>query len=78
MAAKSNINESKQKKSLLRSLLLAITIGIAGGLLLSGNILFWTGNTLVDNNKFAAITEPLIKQPAIQTAISKYGTDQLF
>ena len=69
---------SKNKTGAIRSLVIGILIGISGGILLSGNLLFWTGNNLVDNNKFTALTSPLIKHPDIQRSIAKYGTDQLF
>jgi len=68
----------KKKTGLFRSLTIGILLGISGGLLLSGNLLFWVGDNLVDNNKFTSITAPLIKQPDIQKSIAKYGTDQLF
>ena len=75
MAKKTN---NKIKNGTFRNLILGLILGISGGILLSGNLLFWAGNNIVDNNKFTAITAPLIKQPDIQKSIAKYGTDQLF
>ncbi|MEI7674371.1 MAG: hypothetical protein WCI60_01400 [bacterium] len=70
--------EQKTKSGFFRSLSLAVIIGIAGGILISGNVLFWVGDTIVSDQQFTKTTAPLIKNPAIQTAVAKYGTDQLF
>ena len=53
-------------------------LGLAGALLVAGNILFWTGRSLVDNQRFMATAGPLIQQPAVQQAVASYATDQLY
>ena len=78
MTTNSAQEKTKKQTNFFRTLFIVLFIGIAGGILLSGNLLIWTGNTLVDNQKFTATTSPLIKQPSIQKAISTYTTNQIF
>jgi len=70
--------DEKIKIGFFRSIVMAFLIAIAGAILLSGNMLFWAGNTIVNNDQFIKTTAPLIKNSEIQTAVAKYGTEQLF
>ena len=47
-------------------------------LLITGNLLFWTGNTLVKTDRFTASVAPIIKNSAVQTAVADYTTTQLY
>lgn len=51
---------------------------IASALLIVGNIFFWSGNTIVDTNRYVATVGPLIQKPQIQSAIAQYTTTQIF
>ena len=70
--------KAENKSGFFRSFILAIIIGLSGAILISGNLLFWAGETVVNNNQFTKTTAPLIKNHDIQVAIAKYGTNQLF
>lgn len=55
-----------------------VSVILAAALLVSGNLLFWAGNTIVDPERFNAVVSPLIKAPEVQQAVSQYTTTQLF
>lgn len=61
-----------------RRVLLVIVLGIAGAMLVTGNLLFWTGRTLTDTDRYMAIVGPMVQQPDIQQAVAKKTTDALF
>ncbi len=48
-----------------------ITLGV-------GNIFFWTGNTLVKQDRFASSVQPVIQDPQVQKAMAQYVTNNLF
>jgi chromosome condensin MukBEF MukE localization factor len=76
------VNKAAKKprmtKNLLRKTSVVFFLGLAVALLLVGNILFWTGNTIVKTDRYEEATAPIIRNSAVQTAISSYATDQLF
>ena len=43
-----------------------------------GNVFFWTGNTIVNTNRFSSVVDPLITKPPIQSAMAQYTTTQIF
>jgi hypothetical protein len=51
---------------------------IATALLTTGNLLFWFGNTIVKPDRFAAATQPIIKDPKVQQAMAAYTTNNIF
>lgn len=53
-------------------------IALSVAILMLGNILFWAGNTLVKTDNFVASTAPIIRDPAVQTAIATKTTTELF
>ena len=55
-----------------------VSVILASALLVSGNLLFWAGNTIVDPERFNAVVSPLIKTPEVQQAISQYTATRLF
>ncbi len=61
-----------------RKVFATLFVIIAVTLLVVGNILFWAGNTVVKTDRYTDSVEPLIRQPAIQSAISSYATQQIF
>lgn len=61
-----------------RTALIIILAGLAGAILVVANILFWTGRTLVETDRYTVATEALIQQPAVQEAIAVKTTDALF
>lgn len=52
--------------------------GFAVALLVTGNVLFWAGNTLVKNDRFVETVSPVIENQAVQTAIAGYTTQQIY
>jgi hypothetical protein len=65
-------------KSRLKSSASGILIVLAILLLVFGNIVFWTGNTLVNNQRYTATMSPVIKNPAVQQALAIYTTNQIY
>lgn len=61
-----------------RSLAVVLCIGLAGGLLVAGNLLFWAGNTIVKTDRYVEATAPIIKDPVVQNALANKLTQQLF
>jgi hypothetical protein len=55
-----------------------VFIILAAALLIAGNLLFWAGNTAVKTDRYVETAAPLIKDPAIQSAIATYATTQLY
>jgi len=50
----------------------------AVALLIAGNLLFWTGNTIVKTDRFDAATAPIIRDKDVQVALAGYTTAQIF
>lgn len=74
---KSQNSRSKSNDS-WRSPLIVIMAGLAGAILISSNLLFWTARTLVETDLYADATKALIKKPAVQKAIVDKTTDTIF
>lgn len=51
---------------------------LAVALLITGNLLFWTGNTIVKTDRFVEATAPLIQNEQVQTAIAQRTTQKLY
>ncbi len=66
------------RKSPLRGLASWLCVALAAALLFVGNLAFWTGNTVVNTDRYVAAVGPLIEKPEIQSAIANYTTTQLF
>jgi len=62
----------------LRGLSAAVLAALAVALLVAGNLLFWGGNTVVDNDRFTQAVAPLIRNHAVQQAVASYTTAQLY
>jgi hypothetical protein len=69
---------SKPPEQRWRRPLIWASITLATVFLVLGNIFFWTGNTIVNTNRYVAAVGPLIEQPAIQDAMAQYTSSQLF
>lgn len=65
-------------KTFWRRLAVGILVFFAVVLLTVGNIAFWTGNTLVKQDRFVAATSPIIKDENVQKALALYTTNQIF
>ena len=61
-----------------RSVLAVLFALLAVLLLAAGNVLFWTGNTVVKNDRFTSSVAPVIRNHSVQTALASYTTTQLF
>ena len=79
---KQNIkNKKKQSRSfagLARRVGVVFLLSLAVALLVAGNVLFWTGNTIVKQDRYVAATEPIIKDPVVQQTMALYATNQIF
>lgn len=76
--AKTKNLTSKQKHSNLKRTIIILLIGVAGAMLVVGNLVFWTGRTLTDTNKYVQATQPLIQNADIQNAIANRATTAIF
>jgi hypothetical protein len=61
-----------------RALAAALFAAFAVALLVAGNLLFWAGNTVVKNDRFAAAVTPVIRDKTVQQALAGYTTAQLY
>jgi len=68
----------KSPKNFARKSAVVILLIIATAMLTAGNLLFWFGNTIVKPDRFTAATQPIIKNPDVQQAISLYTTNSIF
>lgn len=66
------------KTLIWRKLGVGICILLATLLLVFGNILFWSGNTIVKPDRYTAATAPIIQNKIVQQAIAANATEQLF
>jgi hypothetical protein len=55
-----------------------LLVSFAVALLLSANLLFWVGNTVVKQDRFVAATAPIIKDPVVQNTMALYTTNKIF
>ncbi len=53
-------------------------LSLAIALLVAGNLLFWTGNTIVKSDRYAQSITPIIKNTEVQKAVATYTTDKIF
>lgn len=67
----------KRKRS-LKPIGAVLLLCFAVALLVTGNLLFWTGNTIVKNDRFVEATAPIIQSTAVQQAIAEKTTTRLF
>lgn len=61
--------------NVIRKIAAILCVALAVALLFTGNILFWTGNTVVKTDKYVAATAPIIRNPAVQDALA-YNINQ--
>jgi hypothetical protein len=61
-----------------RGVLSIVLLATAAALLVAGNVLFWAGNTLVKNDRFAAAVTPIIQNSQVQKALADYTVQQLY
>lgn len=69
---------SRSPWTFLRRLSIGLLIFFAICLVTTANIAFWTGNTLVKQDRFVAATAPIIQDQQVQQAIALYTTNQIF
>lgn len=66
------------KRNRWRALAVAVLVVVSAVLLFLGNIFFWAGNTVAKTDRYVETVTPLIEDPAIQTAIATYATQQIY
>lgn len=62
----------------VRTSAVALCVLVAVVLMTVANLLFWAGNTIVKQNRFVAATQPIIKDPTVQSSLALYTTNSLF
>lgn len=67
-----------KKRHFWKTVAMVLCIGFAMALLVVGNIIFWTGRTLTNTDKFVSTVQPVLKEPEVQSAVATYTTDKLF
>lgn len=70
--------ENAHGTSWWRKALIVLCIGLAGAILVAGNLLFWAARTVIEEKKYNAVVAPLIQEQAVQNAVAKYTTQQLY
>ncbi len=65
-------------KNRWRSLAVIILVVISAVLIFLGNIFFWAGNTVTKTDRYVKTVAPLVEDPAIQTAVATYATQQIY
>ncbi len=61
-----------------RTAAIVFCVALATAVLIVGNLLFWAGDTLVNNQKYTETVTPLLQDTAIQSAVASYTTTKLF
>lgn len=64
--------------SMVRGVAAIFLVSLAVALLFVGNLFFWTGNTVVKQDRWVAATQPIIKDPVVQQTMALYTTNQIF
>jgi hypothetical protein len=78
-SAKNKKNQqSKTFTGLARRMGVVFLLALAVAVLVVGNVLFWTGNTIVKQDRFVAATSPIIKDPVVQQTMALYATNNIF
>jgi hypothetical protein len=62
----------------IRNLAVILLVALSVILLTAANLLFWTGNTIVKQDRFVAATQPIIKDAAVQDTMALYVTNSIF
>lgn len=68
----------KSKRFNWKALGIIAATGLAGAMLVVGNLVFWTSRTLTDNQRYTQATQPLIQNQDIQEAIANRATTAIF
>lgn len=68
----------KQPSSKWRTATIVIVAGIAGAILITANLVFWTARTVVETDRYTDATRSLIEKPSVQKAIADRTTDAIF
>ncbi len=76
--SKNNTVKKRSMTNFWRKLGAIFFLSLAVALLVVGNLLFWTGNTVVKSDRYAASITPVIKNTEVQKAVATYTTDKLF
>lgn len=61
-----------------RTIAIVLLAGLSGALLISANLLFWTGRTLIDEGLYKDATRSIIQQPAVQKSVGDKATNAIF
>jgi hypothetical protein len=76
--AKPTAQKKQHRRHILRKSLVILLVSAAVAVLTVANLFFWVGNTIVKQDRFVAATQPIIKDPAIQSSMALYATNSIF
>lgn len=71
-------NTRKRTAGVFKKVAVIFLLAVAVVLLIAANLLFWSGNTVVKQDRFVAATEPIIKDPIVQQTMALYTTNKIF
>ncbi len=78
-AMKSNPRNKKRNiGDIFRKSGVVVFVSLALVLLTVGNLLFWTGHTIINTDRYIASVGPIIKNPDVQKSLASYTTNQIF
>jgi hypothetical protein len=63
---------------IIRKVGVVLLVAFAVALLTAGNLIFWTGNTIIKQDRYVAATQPIIKDPVVQSTMALYTTNKIF
>lgn len=73
--------EKAQKKHSIkwtRKLGIFLCVSLAGAILVMGNIIFWMGRTMIENDRYIRAVGPLIQEQSVQHAIAASTTNAIY
>ena len=78
LPAQPTTSRSQNTSGFFRKTAVVVCMVLAVLLLVLGNLFFWTGNTIVNQDRFVAATAPVIQNAQVQHTLALYGTNQIF
>ena len=81
LAIKPELPSAPKQRSIngiIRKVVVILCMVLAVVLLVLGNLFFWAGNTVVNQQRFDAAMAPVIKDQQVQQTLALYTTNQIF
>lgn len=68
----------RRSKRIWQKIGIVFLSSLAAAVLITGNILFWAGRSVLETKKYVAISSKVIQQPSVQEALANNITDSVF